>query len=1023
MAKYPSNNELDFIIPPEYHYSKDIGPDGVEILRISYGYDIDTNGEIFYHFNCIASGSDVSDLDGEVTSSNMLEALAKKMREKFIRNITHKDISDDFKTVRLPGKHKTIIESVTVQFPIGDTVEMHFSFALIQLSDWSVLTMISNSYISKTNFSFSKTQFYNCVYDVLKAVRIDGKALPLDKTSPSDLYNGDGKGGMKKSKSKSGKTRFTKVSPDESLYPHYKSNRTSHYSESLNTMVIVNLGGTQYNFIPFRETCEDSKALVNRVIAKDTTHYDLDKTAKKMQKLFHVRESAFNPSQDREGELEQGLMRKAYMMSALRSFAWTLADYCKKHKCTPNDIDLALASQIVDFVAEEKWLNYDGSTHCQGLCSCSDLHVYFLPDGVSQSDKNKLLPSRDEIAQIKRLKELFPNFNEITIEIGSLSELRKDLKYIYPAVQLLWDGLKATRNYNEELSGNEADVVYAWCALALAAKEPFFVEDGPMNCSFDHPGDEAIHELNTAPKTGSKATSKAPKRGRYTHFYSEEAIAEKEANKAKRAKRTTEKPKPSKTAAVYEGPAKMTIVDGQLKKYEGNEEMVVVPEGITTIGRNAFKDNKSLKKVVLPESLLIIDDSAFENCSELVDINWINSIEGIGNRAFKGCASLETVIIPGNTFNILQSTFRDCPNIKTLVVHPNVDYICDTSYERPFDFSNDRTIYIEKGSYAENFFANKEIAYNYPRDLMPRCTLSEEEKKKRHEVKIWNNTFLKYNGKDDIFIIPIGIRTIESNAFVADEKNFGRYSGRYSVNNTLKRIFIPNTVKSAKEYAFAGCVALESVEIPHGFKILNSGIFSNCTNLKYVTLPESMKKIYACAFLDCPNLRSINMPSSLMRINNDAFGGGKPPENLTIFGEPGTIAEQFANAHKIRFSTGLPLNVPAPRNEKTVDPTIKALEEKRINDERRKREEQRKKIAEERRKREVKAKIEEEERLKALNKAKFKELSAEKFALLQVIEENKFALFGEKAKKRKEAKQKLDAVENAMEELSDLLKN
>ncbi len=59
------------------------------------------------------------------------------------------------------------------------------------------------------------------------------------------------------------------------------------------------------------------------------------KKAKEMQKLFHVNESAFDPRHDRECELEEGYMHRAYMMSGLRSFAWTLADYCKSSMIVP----------------------------------------------------------------------------------------------------------------------------------------------------------------------------------------------------------------------------------------------------------------------------------------------------------------------------------------------------------------------------------------------------------------------------------------------------------------------------------------------------------------------------------------------------------------------------------------------------------------------------------------------------------------------------------------------------------------
>jgi hypothetical protein len=181
-----------------------------------------------------------------------------------------------------------------------------------------------------------------------------------------------------------GKEYLTRVTPDEELYPHYNSVRYAGGLGFLGVNVVVNANGTEYEFIPFRKaadndkTGEEMKAVYNRVIAKDTEHYDLHEKAREMQKLFHVNESAFDPRHDRECELEKGYMHRAYMMSGLRSFAWTLADYCKQHDCTPDDIDNTIASRIANFVANEDWLNYDGDTYCQG-CVLVAIFMFILP--------------------------------------------------------------------------------------------------------------------------------------------------------------------------------------------------------------------------------------------------------------------------------------------------------------------------------------------------------------------------------------------------------------------------------------------------------------------------------------------------------------------------------------------------------------------------------------------------------------------------------------------------------------------
>ncbi len=101
----------------------------------------------------------------------------------------------------------------------------------------------------------------------------------------------------------------------------------------------------------------------------------------------------------------EGLLHRAYMMSALRSFAWTLSDYCQKSNCTPEDVSVDDLSELVKFISAAEWLNYDGITYCKGLCSGQDFHVYFVPDGISQADKKRLLPSDEDYNRINELFE------------------------------------------------------------------------------------------------------------------------------------------------------------------------------------------------------------------------------------------------------------------------------------------------------------------------------------------------------------------------------------------------------------------------------------------------------------------------------------------------------------------------------------------------------------------------------------------------------------------------------------------
>lgn len=61
---------------------------------------------------------------------------------------------------------------------------------------------------------------------------------------------------------------------------------------------------------------------------------------------------------------------------------------------------------------------------------------------------------------------------------------------------------------------------------------------------------------------------------------------------------------------------------------------VIIPEGITHIGDEVFKNQKKLTKVTLPESLQSIGDSAFEGCTGLTSEIFPDSIEEIDDYVF-----------------------------------------------------------------------------------------------------------------------------------------------------------------------------------------------------------------------------------------------------------------------------------------------------------------------------------------------------------------------------------------------------
>ena len=55
-------------------------------------------------------------------------------------------------------------------------------------------------------------------------------------------------------------------------------------------------------------------------------------------------------------------------------------------------------------------------------------------------------------------------------------------------------------------------------------------------------------------------------------------------------------------------------------KYCGTNEEVVIPDGVTIIGKSAFERNESIKSVIIPNTVIGIDPDAFMGCLSLEKI-------------------------------------------------------------------------------------------------------------------------------------------------------------------------------------------------------------------------------------------------------------------------------------------------------------------------------------------------------------------------------------------------------------------
>ena len=64
---------------------------------------------------------------------------------------------------------------------------------------------------------------------------------------------------------------------------------------------------------------------------------------------------------------------------------------------------------------------------------------------------------------------------------------------------------------------------------------------------------------------------------------------------------------------------------------------LVIPDGVTSIGKYVFYMCRGLTSVSIPNSVTSIGMGAFEECRVLTSVNIPNSVTSIGNYAFEGC--------------------------------------------------------------------------------------------------------------------------------------------------------------------------------------------------------------------------------------------------------------------------------------------------------------------------------------------------------------------------------------------------
>ncbi|MBQ4560933.1 MAG: leucine-rich repeat domain-containing protein [Clostridia bacterium] len=136
---------------------------------------------------------------------------------------------------------------------------------------------------------------------------------------------------------------------------------------------------------------------------------------------------------------------------------------------------------------------------------------------------------------------------------------------------------------------------------------------------------------------------------------------------------------------------------------------VDIPDSVTSIGFCAFTGCERLKNITIPDNMISIDDGAFSGCGSLTSVTIPNSMTSISDYAFDWCVCLKTITIPDSVTSIGSNSFDTCIQLTSVTIPKSVTSIGADAFRNCHDLK----IMCYEGSYAEQYAQANSIPFEY----------------------------------------------------------------------------------------------------------------------------------------------------------------------------------------------------------------------------------------------------------------------------------------------------------------------
>lgn len=303
------------------------------------------------------------------------------------------------------------------------------------------------------------------------------------------------------------------------------------------------------------------------------------------------------------------------------------------------------------------------------------------------------------------------------------------------------------------------------------------------------------------------------------------------------------------------------IVNGVLLRYTGTETEVEIPQGITEIGREGgswpFWRREDITSVIIPEGVTRIGENAFYGCSGLKTLRLPESLKIIEDNAFYGCRALENCPIPQGVKTIGSGAFGGCSALageKEMLIIDGILHCCRGDLEN---------VEIPEGVHTIGVGAFLKMA--------PLKSVTIPASVKRIE----KNSFSGCTGLKEISL-PDSVE----------------YLGDYALSGcaALETVQLSENLLTLGRWAFQDCKSLKSISLPGKLTSIGDNVFCGChEELRHVVIPRSITAklpnqiapLHTLLIPDCSFSHENQIPGSLF------WGEPYYEENTKLF----TVAE------------------------------------------------------------------------------------------------------------------------------------